>query len=98
MQSTRHSRRLLSVPSWFGGHQGGLGEAPQLRDFEADRQAGRAVTAGDDASRDFKHEHGHDYTRVWVQTGDKDHWWIGSWGWMKLPDYEAWQGLNEGEP
>jgi len=56
------------------------------------------VTAGDDASRDFKHEHGHDYTRVWVQTGDKDHWWIGSWGWMKLPDYEAWQGLNEGEP
>jgi hypothetical protein len=58
---------------------------------------------GDD-TRDFKHENGHDYARCWVSTpGANGHWaegwWVeGYWGWYQLPDYEVWQGLNEGEP
>jgi hypothetical protein len=54
------------------------------------------VTVGD--ARDFKHENGRDYERCWVRTGDDHHWWIGYWGWVELPAYEVWQGLNEGEP
>jgi hypothetical protein len=73
----------------------------------------REVRVTTDDARDFKPENGHDCERCWVEAPGRNGHWVtwsnqageqcrmraeGYWGWNQLPDYEVWQGLNEGEP